>query len=72
MNKPTMKREIAIQSEGTDMIYFWCTPDAAQAMTRFGPVQRWAYEGQYQLIVDPRFDFQEVREYILNYGKDNP
>ena len=71
MTKPTMKSEVALDtaSENYRVIYFYGTPDAADEFREFGHVGPWAYENQYCLTVDARFDFGEVLAHVVNYGK---
>lgn len=70
--KPQMKKEVALDTanEGARAIYFYATPDAAEEFKEYGLVTSWVFPGQYRLKVDARFDFGEVVNYIVNYGKD--
>lgn len=70
--KPQMKKEVALSSVGemTRSIWFYATPDAAEEFKEYGLVESWASPSQYRLKVDARFDFGEVVNYIVNYGKE--
>ena len=73
MIKPTMKREIGIAfvSKSQRIIHFFATNDATAELLEFGHVRSCgdAYpSGQMALEVDPRFDFEEVHEWMANYG----
>lgn len=70
--KPQMKKEVALSDVGeiTRSIWFYATPDAAEELREFGHIESMATNNQYRLIVDARFDFGEVVNYIVNYGKD--
>jgi hypothetical protein len=67
MAKPRIKREVGI---GTILhgafIEFYASRDAATEFSEFGEVVRYGGE-QYTLFVDPRFDFDEVLEYLKSY-----
>jgi len=67
MNKPKMKREVAIVSidHTTDSIMFTASREAAQKFAEFGSLL--LLSRSYHLKVDPRFDFHEVLQYIKNY-----
>ena len=71
MEKPTMKREVAIQSVFNSQglqpsIVFYASPDAVYEFQVFGEIMPWG--SGYKLFVDPRYDFDEVVKYIENYG----
>lgn len=71
-NKPQMKKEVALDQalEHSRAIYFYATPDAAGEIGEFGQViAREGIPNAYRLLVDARFDFGEVVNYIVNYDK---
>lgn len=72
MVKPTPKKEVAVDwaSESDKIVFFYSTPDALSDFISFGNVAEWTRENYYRLRVDSRFDFNEVLEYIQNYGSD--
>ena len=68
MAKPIMKTEIKISFESkiVGIIHFYATNDAAAGMRDFGALAMTDTQNQYRLIVDPRYDFDEILEYIKN------
>lgn len=73
MQKPEMKREVAIDtvSPVARLIILFASPDAAAAFAAFGNMQPPNQPGMaYWLYADPRFDFNEVVAYIQNYGQE--
>ena len=73
MKNPEMKKEIGIAfaSKSLRIIQFFATNDALQDICEFGYVRASgdAYPPeQMTLEVDPRFDFEEVHEWMLNYS----
>ena len=70
MNKPVMKKEVEIDNFSRMMrtIYFYATNDAASDFAEYGYIEKYIYPNSYRLIVDARFNFDEVVEYIKNYG----
>lgn len=69
MNKPEMKRKVGISLVDPDyrkIKFSSSLPGIAQAAKEFGILYMDAPE-TYELIVDPRFDYQEVLEYIRNF-----
>lgn len=71
MSKPLMKQEVALNGafERSRSVYFYGTADAVQEFAEYGELEPWG-KNQYRLIVDARFDFGEVVNYIVNYGKE--
>lgn len=72
MKKPRIKREVAIESifPQTQAIHFYASPDAAEELGEFGTTTSGGLiKNKYRLQVDARFDFDEVVEYIKNYGE---
>lgn len=71
MDKPTMKREVVV-TQATPRyrsIYFYASQDAAEDFKTFGKLEPWAGgDSSYRLEVDPRLHFDEVVEYIRQYG----
>jgi hypothetical protein len=67
MAKPRIKKEVAvgIVLHGS-LIEFYASRDAATEFEEFGKVVHF-YDEKYTLIVDRRFDFDEVLEYIKSY-----
>lgn len=72
MNKPQMKREVAVDLYyGGAWIVFYSTRDALADVQPFGQVTAYTdIPDKYVLRVDTRFDFSEVLDYMENYGKD--
>ena len=71
MNKPNPKREVAIRLYYPTLmiIDFYATEDAATEFREFGQLERDPmYTNGWHLIIDSRFDFEEVLRYIENYG----
>ena len=68
MEKPQPKKEVAVSfySELTRQIRFNATKDAVEDFKVFGLV--YMIYNEYGLIVDSRYDFNEVIAYIQNYG----
>lgn len=76
--KPQRKREVAIiktehYPSGLWSITFAATPEAAKDLEDFGQVKPWtSVKDAYYLILDPRFDVEEVSDYINNYDQQEP
>lgn len=71
--KPVPKSEVAISNifPNDRYISFWATNDAMSDFISFGRYGKLVgTDSGYYIVVDPRFDFDEVVEYIKNYGKD--
>jgi hypothetical protein len=72
MDKPAMKREVAIRDvlPITKTLYFFASQDALSDLEEFGMIRRLPVLGNnvYELLVDPRFDFDEVVRWIEEYG----
>ena len=71
MKKPIMKKEVAISyfMKLVREIVFYSTDDAATEFERYGQLtQDETISDKYRLAVDPRFDFDEVVEYVESYG----
>jgi len=71
-NKPVMTREVAVKDASPSLgwIHFYASPDAVEEFMAFGLCEPQSYLGGdgYRLQVDPRCDFEEVLNYIKNYG----
>ncbi len=69
MKKPQPKKEMSVRfsSKMVRHIRVWATTDAAQELVAFGNLTREGAD-QYYLIVDARYDFDEVLAYIQGYG----
>lgn len=74
--KPMTKKEVTVTEyfKESRIIHLYASRDAAQGFTEFGTLWTGADLGSanpppdyYMLIVDARFDFDEVIEYIQNY-----
>jgi hypothetical protein len=70
MKKPIPKTELAIDIviPSSGIISFYATPDAAAEISGFGSLFHYEGTNRYSLTVDNRFIFDEVLEYIKNYG----
>ena len=71
MTKPTIKHEVAVKDvlPGLKIIYFYATNDAVTEFMEYGLVEPTnTHHDLYRIDVDSRFDFDEVLEYIQNYG----
>jgi hypothetical protein len=68
--KPTPKREVAVSLVIPILrnIYFYATNDALADFKSFGNIEDGVERDEYQVTVDVRYDFQEVLDYISNYG----
>ena len=64
MNKPTMKREVAIKSDAGNVLYVYATPDAASELADFGNLEPAYMTDLYRLEIDARFGAAEVVTYI--------
>lgn len=72
MDKPQPKRQVGIfdfQPQHRE-IYFYASEEAVKVLEEFGYIRQWSKEPsiRYVLKVDPRYDFEEVRAYMENYG----
>jgi len=72
MNKPTMKREVAISvTEHTGRtVFLYATPDAAEVFSGLGHIWELSSPNYYHLTVDARYDFDEVVRFIEGYGEE--
>lgn len=70
MNKPVMKKEVEIDFiyRSARTIHFYATNDAASEFNDYGDLDSYIRPNTFCLVVDARFDFDEVVEYIKNYG----
>ena len=68
--KPQPKREVSISAMSPDksIVYLYASKDAAEDIKEFGEMSQWTRPNQYRLQIDSRYDFQEVVDYIKNYG----
>ncbi len=68
---PVMQHEVAVDEviQLQNYVTFWATPDAAQEFTQFGTVCPWKdIANKYHICIDKRYDFDEVVDYLQNYG----
>ena len=67
--KPQLKREVAVDGyvKSVGMIYFYASSDAAAEFSEFGSLHKDEHSEKYTLLIDRRFDFDEVLAYIQNY-----
>lgn len=72
MNKPRMKRKVAITVaiEDQRIILFYGNGDFAEQCDSFGTIEPRLEKNHYRLTVDGRFDFVEVKEYIKSFETD--
>ena len=70
VDKPKPKREAAVEWVGESIrtIYFYASRDACEDIAGFGDVEELTGKERYSIRVDARYDFQEVVDYIKNYG----
>lgn len=71
MDKPRPKREVAIDKCWPDQreIRFFASSDALNDFGDFGRITKAeSTPNCWHLSVDARYDFEEVRAYIENYG----
>lgn len=70
MEKPRPKKEVAIQTaiKTTRTIFFFASKDAIEEFKDFGHISQDINGGLIVLNVDMRYDFDEVVNYIENYG----
>lgn len=71
MKKPTIKKEVAVVDAFlfTRRISFYSSRDALGDFQEFGEITEFDnVANKYILIVDSRFDFNEVLEYMQTYG----
>lgn len=75
MNKPQRTCKIKITHENSDKgsFYFFAPQEIAEQMKDFGylrlPIDE-CYQ-QYQLEIDPRFKYEEIKAYLLSLGEEN-
>ena len=71
MNKPQPKREVIVRFADRNVkhIYFYASSDAIEDFRDFGVIA--PNFSHHCLIVDQRYDFEEVLEYVENYDKEN-
>lgn len=72
--RPQIKREVSIDQiiEDRRLICVYLTPDALEDIKEFtSSIDYFKYSSPnyYHLFIDPRYDFDEVVEYIRNYEK---
>lgn len=75
MQKPEMKNHLVVRNSfiSTRNIFLHCPNDLAEEFGEFGHVSKpdQGHEAKLRCItVDPRYDFDEVVEYITNYGQE--
>ena len=63
---PRQKTVIALEFTMGSRIIFWASEALAKEFKKYGSVHKAQYENRWELFVDPRFDFEEVVEYINN------
>lgn len=71
IEKPILQREVAIKFSNPEnkMIGFYATRDAMSDIKEFGAITNYNPAADYYHIeVDPRYNFEEVCEYIRSYG----
>ncbi len=66
--RPKVKREIGIAWTEGNAIKVYASKDAIEDIKEFGDVSKLSEGETYILVVDARYDFQEVVDYIKNYG----
>lgn len=69
---PVMKRELSIRRVDNDppRVTFWATRDAASDISRFGYLMEYSFiPNDYTLVIDTRYDVEEVVAYIRAYEK---
>lgn len=64
MSEPKIKK-IVIDLVLKNVITFYTDQDTADKLTKFGEVRKF-YGNKYILKVDPRYNIQEVADYITN------
>lgn len=71
MNKPVMKRNIAVTKfdPSIQFIEFYSDVSDAHGFREFGELLVYG-SGRYGLRVDARYDFDEVVKYIQEYGQE--
>ena len=75
MDKPQIKEEVAIVGKNKEegWIVFWANPIYENAFSEYGVLTTHAKgvsSVQKQLLVDGRYDFDEVLEYMESYGEE--
>lgn len=75
MKKPVMKRKLAITNLVPSMriVSFYADKDTADSLKEFGKVFSNTEEDlrdSHELYVDPRFDFEDVVEYMESMNND--
>lgn len=72
MSKPTPKREVSVESYVKEYgwIRFYSSQDTVTEFMTFGKIHDESFlkPNFYWLVVDTRYDFDEVLEYIERYG----
>lgn len=68
--EPQMKSKAGIENEFPEsrVIIIWCPVKALADFRKFGSIHKpRIYVDRYEFTVDPRYDYKEVRNYILNW-----
>ena len=70
MEKPEKKRKVAVSwsNKGMGVIRFYASADVAKEFEGYGDLKLREDGGECRLIVDPRYDFDDVLSYLQNYG----
>jgi len=67
--KPELQSEVAVSYsfKNASEIFFYATSDALEDLKEFGQIV--SLNGhEYKILVDKRYKFDDVLEYIENYG----
>lgn len=70
MEKPQKQCQIKIITENPDRheFYFFASAEVAEQMKEFGYMHDLVHQNyqQFQLEIDPRYDYEEVKAYLLS------
>lgn len=69
MEKPQMKREVAIAGIGEHCVFVDATKDALPDLQEFGQIVPGSHPNRYQLWVDARYDIADVVAWIKETWK---
>jgi len=74
MNKPKMSKQIVIlevdESRMQTTVDFFATDEIANMLKEFGLVETSIPNNKHELTIDPRYNADDIVEYMTNYTED--
>ena len=74
MNKPKMSKQIVIlevdESRMQTTVDFFATDEIANMLKEFGLVETSIPNNKHELTIDPRYNTDDIVEYMTNYTED--